>query len=152
MGEKLRCWGVENWRKDKKTSRVPGSRFGGGITFSVLRTDPKTPISEPSSPVVRRQAVQLALANNDGGECLQTRSWWQQSFRSIEKTERVERFCVRGRDWMTSPRFHWKQTAERGAEPTRPESQPFVSNHKTLLPLVCFAPSSVSKKKAALPS
>lgn len=119
--------GGRELKERQKTSRVPGGRFRGGIIFSILRTNPKTPIPESSSPVVRRQAVQLALVNNDSVECLQTRSWWQESFRSIEKTERVERFCVRGRDWMSSPRFHWKQTTERGAEPTRPESQPFVS-------------------------
>lgn len=73
-GEKRRCWEGESRGRDGKASRSPGSRFGRGITFSVLRMDSRTLIREPSSPNARRQAVQLALVDNDGGEGIQTRS------------------------------------------------------------------------------
>lgn len=66
---------------------------GHGITLSVLRTDPKTLIPEPSSPDMRRQAVQLPLVDNDSGEGIQTHSPQQEALSSIQKTERVRVFA-----------------------------------------------------------
>lgn len=137
---------VTDWR----ASRSPNSRPG----LSIVRRACRSATCDPLSPDVGRQAAwphyRPAIHQPAPLGTAQMCSWWKASTSSIGRTE-SQRFCIRGRDWITSPRFHWKLRTETRSWTHTSWITALCLNHKTLLPLVHFAPSRVIKKRTAMP-